>query len=127
VPVELKAMPGQPGDYVATIPFNRVGRFALKVDTGSEPAALEYRVTLPPDHELAPGGMAEDDLRKLAEGSGGKFYREEDLHALPGELKTRTTPFTQREETLLWNWWAFAWVTGLLAAEWLLRKMNSLS
>ena len=27
--VELKAMPGQEGEYIATIPFNRVGRFAL--------------------------------------------------------------------------------------------------
>jgi uncharacterized membrane protein len=126
-PVELKALPGAPGTYVSTVPFNRVGRFALKVDTGSEPAALEYRVTLPPDHELAPGGMAEDDLRKLAAATGGKFYREEDLHTLPASVQPKTTPFTRREEVLLWNHWAMLWVIGLFAAEWFLRKFNSLS
>jgi hypothetical protein len=127
LPVELKALPGQPGDYVATLPFNRVGRFALKVDTGSEPATLEYRVTLPPDHELAPGGMAEEELRSLAEQSGGKFYREEDLNRLPDEVPVKTTPYTQREEVLLWNRWALIAVIGLLSAEWFLRKLNSLS
>ncbi|OWK46707.1 glutamine amidotransferase [Fimbriiglobus ruber] len=126
-PIELRALPGQPGDFVATLPFNRVGRFALRVDNGSDPATLEYRVSLPPDHELAPGGMAEDDLRRLAEASGGKFYREEDLHTMPGSIKQKLVPFTQRDEILLWNRWALFWVIGLLSAEWFLRKFNSLS
>lgn len=128
LPVELKALPGQPGDYVATVPFNQTGRFTLTVDTGSsDPGTLDYRVSLPPDHELAPGGMAEDDLRRLADQSGGKFYREENLHEMPTAVQRKTVPFTQREETLLWNRWAMTWVIGLLAAEWFLRKFNSLS
>ena len=127
IPVQLKAVPGQPGEYVSTVPFNRVGRFALKVDNGSDPATLEYRVSLPPDHELAPGGMAEDDLRKLAEGSGGKFYREEDLSELPKNVQPKSTPYTSRDEILLWNVWGLLWVLGLLTAEWFLRKFNSLS
>jgi uncharacterized membrane protein len=127
VPVELKALPGVPGEYVATIPFARVGRFALKVDNGSEPAALEYRVALPPDHELAVGGLAEEQLRKLADATGGKFYREEDLHKLPGDVKPKTVPFTRRDETLLWNRWALFLVIGLFSVEWVVRKFNSLS
>src|SRR5207247_8112616 len=39
--VELRALPGQPGEYLATIPFDRVGRFTLKVDNGSDSAALD--------------------------------------------------------------------------------------
>ena len=127
MPIELKALPGQPGDYVATVPFNRIGRYAFKVDTGSDPAALEYRVTYGPDHELAPGGMAEEELRRLAETSGGKFYREEDLHTLAANVQPKTTPFTRRDEILLWTPWALAWVIGLFVAEWFLRKFNSLS
>ncbi len=125
--LRLRKLPGQDGDYVAPVPFNQVGRFALKVDTGSDPATLEYRVTLPPDHELAPGGMAEEELRRLAEATGGKFYREEDLYTLPASVKPKTTPVTHKDEVLLWNRWALLWVIGLLSAEWFLRKFNSLS
>ena len=109
------------------MPFNQAGRFALTVDNGGNPGMLEYRVTLPPDHELAPGGMAEDDLRKLAEGTGGGFYREEDLHRLPGSIQPKQVPYTQRNEVLLWNEWAFLWVLALFTAEWFVRRFNSLS
>jgi hypothetical protein len=126
-PVELKALPGQPGEYVATLPFNRVGKFALRVDNGSDPAALEYRVSLPPDHEMAASGLAEDDLRKLAEATGGKFYHEEDLHRLAADVPPKAAPFTRREEVLLWNHWALLAVIGLFTAEWVVRKFSSLS
>ncbi len=126
-PVELKAVPGQDGEFVATLPFNRVGRYVLKVDNGGDTAVLDYRVTLPPDDELSPGGMAEEQLRKLAETTKGGFYREEDLHALPGKIERKKTPFVVREEFLLWNWWALAVVVGLFALEWFVRKFNSLS
>jgi uncharacterized membrane protein len=126
-PVELKAMPGQEGEYIATIPFNRVGRFALRVDNGGDQASLEYRVALPNDHELAPGGLAEEEMAKLAESTGGKFYREENLYQLPGNVKPQSSPFVQREEILLWNRWAMIGLIVLLTLEWFARKFNSLS
>lgn len=125
--VDLKAVPGQPGEYVAALNFNSLGRFALKVDTGTDPAQLEYRVTLPPDHELAPGGMAEEELRSLAESSGGAFYREEDLHTLAKAVRPKSAPFARRDEILLWNKWMLFLVVGLLSLEWFLRKFSSLS
>ena len=84
-------------------------------------------MNLPPEHELAPGGMAEGDLRKLAEATGGGFYREEDLYKLPGQVKTQTAPFTIRNETILWNKWAMILLIGLLTLEWVVRKFNGLS
>ena len=92
VPVKLIAKRGSDnkptGEYLATLPFNRTGRFSLKVDPNNgNPANLDYRVNLPPEHELAPGGMAEGDMRKLAEATGGGFYREEDLFKLPARVK----------------------------------------
>ena len=126
-PVELHALPGQPGDYVATLPFNAVGKYSLVVDNGADSANLDFRVTLPPDHEMSPGGMAEEAMRQLAEGSGGKFYREEDLDGLPDAVTPQFAPFTRREEILLWNRWLMLWVIGLFSAEWFLRKMNSMS
>ncbi len=125
--VILNALPGQPGEYIATVPFNRIGRFALKVENGDDVAQFEYRVALPPDHEQAPGPMAEDELTKLAESSGGRFYREEDLHKLASNIQKRTTPFAQKEEIVLWNKWMLLLVVGLFALEWTVRKVNSLS
>jgi hypothetical protein len=71
--------------------------------------------------------MAEEELRKLAELSGGAFYREEDLHALPKAVQPQMAPFARRDEVLLWNKWMLFAVVGLLSLEWFLRKFSSLS
>jgi uncharacterized membrane protein len=126
-PVELRALAGQPGQYVASVPFDRVGRFVLKIDNGPDTGTLEYRVNLPPEHELAPGGLAEEPLHTLAEASGGKFFREEDLHRLATEIESKSVTLTRREEVLLWNRWTLLAVVALLTAEWLLRKFQGLS
>jgi len=125
--VELKALPGQPGEYIATIPFNRTGRFSMKVDNGTESGLLEYRVALPNDHEMAPGGLAEDEMRQLALATGGTFYREEDLSRMPETVKPKTTPFVQKQEILLWNVWAMVALICLFSLEWFIRKFNSMS
>ena len=131
-PVKLTAVRGPngraTGEYVATLPFNAEGRFSLKVDPGNgAPGSLDYRVGLPPDDERAPGGMAEGEMRKLAEASGGRFYREEDLATLAEQVKPQTVPFTTRTEYVLWNQWALYLLVGLLTVEWVARKFNGLS
>jgi hypothetical protein len=131
--VKLRKLDGQDGEYVAPLPFNSAGRFKLSVDPkNASPATMEYRVNLPPDHEQSPGGMAEADLMKLAADSGtkdnpGKFYREEDLHALPKNVQAQSAPSSRRDERVLWNWWAMGALVGLLSLEWFLRKFNGLS
>jgi hypothetical protein len=131
--VKLRKFDGQDGEYVSPLPFNRAGRFKLSVDPrNGSPATMEYRVGLPPDHELAPGGMAEADLVKLAADSGsrdnpGKFYHEEDLYKLPTDVTSQSAPFSFRDETVLWNRWALFLLIGLLSLEWFLRKFNGLS
>jgi hypothetical protein len=126
--VTLTKLPGQDGEYVAPLPFNKVGRFKLTVDPRNKtPATLDYRVNLPPDHELAPGGLDEAAMRKLCESTDGTFVREEDLFKLPGIVKPQSAPFARREEVLLWNRWALFAIIGLLTLEWVLRKYNGLS
>jgi hypothetical protein len=132
VPIKLIAIrtaDGRPtGDYVATLPFNRTGRFSLQVDPGNgNPANLDYRVSLPPDHELSPGGMAEADMRKLAEATGGGFYREEDLVHMADSVKPQYAPYSIRTEVIFWNWWTMVLLVGLLTLEWVVRKFNGLS
>ena len=48
-------------------------------------------------------GLAEKALRDMAQISGGRFYREEDLHQLVGAITPRATSFTSRQEIILWN------------------------
>lgn len=131
--VKLRKLHGQDGEYVSPLAFNQSGRFKLSVSPSNKsPAALEYRVNLPPDHEQSPGGLAEADMMKLAADSGpadrpGKFYHEEDLVKLPTEVKAQYTAFTRRDEVILWNRWALMLLIGLLSVEWFLRKFNGLS
>ncbi len=131
--VKLRKLEGQDGEYVSPLPFNTAGRFKLTVSPNNKsPANLEYRVSLPPDHEQAPGGMFESDLMKLATDSGtaeqpGGFYHEEDLHKLPDAVKAQNAKFSRRDEMVLWNRWALMLLIGLLSLEWFLRKFNGLS
>ncbi|HJZ56461.1 MAG TPA: hypothetical protein VKE74_15960, partial [Gemmataceae bacterium] len=133
--VILRSLPGQPGEYVAAIPFNKAGRFKLSVvpakdgnAEGLDPADLEYRVSLRPEDELAPGPMDEVRMEKLALETGGRFYREEDLFEMPRTIKPQSSPLVIRTETVLWDrWWVLATLVVLLTAEWVVRKLNSLS
>jgi len=125
--ITLRKLPGTTGDYLAVVPFSQVGRTMLTVDNGGNPGTLEYRVTLPADHELAPGGMMEEELRMLAEQSGGKFYREDTVDELPNDLRGKSVPIVRREETVLWNVWSLLAVVFLLSVEWVVRKWSSLS
>jgi hypothetical protein len=128
VAVKLRKLPGQDGEYVAPVPFDHAGRYKLTVDPKNKtPASLQYRVSLPPTHEKAPGGLDEDAMRKLCEATGGKFYREEDLTALPNDVKPQSVKQVTREEVLLWNRWPLFLLIGLLSLEWFVRKFNGLS
>jgi hypothetical protein len=132
-PVKLRKLDGADGEYVAPMPFNTAGRFKLSVDPRNKsPATMEYRVSLPPDHEQSPGAMAEDEMRRLAADSGskenpGKFYHEEDLHTLAKNVKAQSSPASRREERVLWHWLALVGLVMLLSLEWFLRKFNGLS
>jgi hypothetical protein len=127
--LELKAVPGQAGQFRAPLPNDVPGRFELKIDKadGLEAGSLQYRVDRPPGHELEPLGMAENALREAARISGGRFYREEDLYAMPRAIEPRKTPFVERQEVLLWNPLALLLFVGLITTEWVLRKFSHLS
>ncbi len=128
VPVKFRKVPGADGEYVTTLPYNRVGQFRLTVDPKNKsPATLNYPVSYPENHELAPAALDEAAMRKLSESTGGKFYREEDLVRMPNDVKPQPVPITSREEELLWNKWAMMLLIGLLTLEWFLRKFNGLS
>ena len=128
VPIKLHKLSGQDGEYIATLPFSKEGRFRLKVDPKNKmPAELEYRVSRSADDELAIGGMDEEAMRKLCDATGGKFYREDDVEQLPNDVKPQVTIYNSRNEWNFWNWWVMCVLIGLLTLEWFVRKFNGLS
>ena len=124
--VVLNALAGRPGDYSVLIPNNRLGRRELHVKN-PDVNVFSYRVDPPAKHELEEAGLAEKALREAALLSGGRFYREEDLHQLSSSIELRTTKFTRRQEVVLWNPLALLLFVGLITAEWLVRKFSDLS
>jgi len=125
-PITLEAIAGQPGEYRYSLPNDKVGKFAIKFDQ-PEPTTMEYRVALPPQHEMEPAGLNIDALKDAAELSGGKFYREENLHELRGAIESKTQPNVERQEIVLWNPLMFILFGLIISCEWLLRKMSNMS
>jgi hypothetical protein len=124
--IVLEAVPGQAGDFQALLANDAAGKYTIRV---TEPAdgSLDFRVGLPPEHELTVAGLAEDPLRAMASVSGGAFYREEDLHKLVGAVKPAQASFTVRSERLLWNAPMLILFVALITVEWILRKFSNLS
>jgi len=130
--ITFRKVPGVEGEYVATIPYNRTGRFELRLDPlNGQPASLPFTVTYPDHHELAPAPLAEDALTRLAfasrDGTEEGFYREEHLIKLPDAVQTQLAPLSRRQELLLWNRWMLLAIIALLTAEWVLRRFQGLS
>lgn len=123
--VLLQAIAGRPGEYRVFLENDQPGRFELRIRGSDNP--FQYRVNLPPRHELEESGLAEEQLREAARVSGGDFYREEDLYRLVDNIQERKTPFTLRQEILLWNPLVFLLFIGLITTEWIVRKFANLS
>lgn len=124
--VALHLVPGRDGEYSALLAHDQPGRWELTVNN-PEPTSFRFQVDVPPRHELEDAGLAENGLRELARVSGGRFYREEDLHHLVENVKPQNMGFTQRHEILLWNPLVLVLFVVLISAEWLLRKFANLS
>jgi uncharacterized membrane protein len=115
----------RPGEYAALLVHDRPGRYELKVNN-PEPYTYSFRVELPPHHELEDVGMAEKALREMAQTSGGRFYREEDLWRLPGDITPRTVSYRDRADVMLYPL-GLALFVLVITGEWLLRKFANLS
>lgn len=124
--VEMVPVAGQEGEYRALLPHDKVGRFSLKMSLG-EPTSLDYRVDLPPQHELVVRGLAEESLREASLVTEGGFYREEQLASLPDRVQPQQTTFIHRQQILPWNLLALLAFVSLLSLEWIIRKFSNLS
>lgn len=122
---KLVLLPVDKGVYQTHLEHNRPGRFEVTVNN-PEPATFSYRVQLPPQHELEESGMAEAPLRQAAQVSGGRFYREEDLHRMAEQIRPQAASFSWRD-TLDLSPLLLVLFVGLITVEWVLRKLSDLS
>jgi hypothetical protein len=125
-PLTLESAPGQAGEYRALLPNDKVGRFLLTLDA-PEPSQLPFHVDYPPNDERIPAPMAATNLKAWSELTGGNFYREEDLPRLSQDVRGLLGTFTFRRDAVMWNPLMLLIITGLLTAEWIVRKMTNLS
>lgn len=125
-PIELRAVPGRPGEYRATLANDRAGRFAVNLDA-PEPAMVEFRVDPPADDESQAAGLPTAALQAAAKLGGGGFYREEDLHRLPAAIAPKSARFDERREVSLWHPLTFAAFVALVSLEWTIRKFSNMS
>lgn len=143
--VLLKPIPDRPGEYSLDLPHDQPGSFTIRLpDFGESESkdtvpAISFRVGYPPDSELLPTPLAEEDLRRLvrlARGfnrgpEGGKpgdwLFREEDLSQLPASIAPQEVVSERRKETVLWNFWTLSIFAGLIAVEWVARRLANLT
>ena len=104
--VVFEAVPNQPGEYVATVPNDRVGRYALKVESGEEhggprlprDAAAGARAGPRPDERGGPAKAGRADRRQV-------LPRGRPAPACRTRCSRRRCRSRQRKETLLWTYW----------------------
>ena len=127
-PITLEPVPGREaeGEYQGILPNHMPGRWQVKL-AEPEPTTFGFTVQVPVKHELEDAPMAAEALRTAASISGGRFYREENLHELAGSIAPRETIYALRQEVILWGALPLLLFTGLVTVEWVLRKFANLS
>ena len=120
--LRLVEVPDQKGSYQAEFTARKAGQY--RFSTLMDPKAVLKFNVIPPKLEQAETAMDASLLQAMADASGGKFLREENLHELPKLVSSRsaTVPTFKKRELFYSPWWMVVLV-GLAAAEWLLRRL----
>ena len=110
----------EPGEYEVSLSASGFSDAELKARatfTVEAPLSLERRAVV----------MDEDTLVRMAQRTGGRYYREEDANALVDRLKPLSAGKIVEDEIVLWqSWWWFVPIIVLLTVEWILRKRAGL-
>jgi len=112
----------QPGTYQAEFAAHLAGQYQFS--TLMDPKAVLKFTVVPPKLEQAETAMDASLLQSMADASGGKFLREENLNELPSLVSSRsaTVPTFKKRELFYSPWWMVVLAT-LACTEWLLRRL----
>jgi hypothetical protein len=117
----LRAVPNEPGMYRGDFVAVKAGRYRVLV--GDDTRTVVEFESREPRFELGETAMNEGLLKQMAQVSGGRFFREENLSGLVRDLNRK--PETLRTVRDLDVWASplyFALMCAVAGAEWILRK-----
>jgi len=121
----LSPVPGQAGLFTSDLVAPGAGRYEISLPR-TPGQKLKFDVK-EPALEMGEAAMNETLLKQIASISGGAFMREEDLHKLPGMLRTKPAEVTTTLEADLWaSPLLFVLIFCAACAEWLIRKQSQL-
>ena len=120
--VRLTEVSDQPGSYQLEFLATKAGEY--RFSTLMDPRAIVKFTVTPPKLEQAETAMDASLLQAMADASGGKFLREENLNELPDLISSRsaTVPTFKKRELFYSPWWMVLLVL-LASGEWLLRRL----
>lgn len=132
--VTLTPAPEREGWYVGRFVVDRAGTATFRVPlpggASSERDSLARQVLVQqPDVELRSLRQRSEELQKLAQRTGGRYYRIGEAGRVPDDVEDATVvrPPIPGPRTALWdNAWILSALTVLLGVEWALRRRNYL-
>ena len=123
--VTLRAVPEQPGMYRGEFIALAPGVYELFVEPDPT-TKLDFHVS-EARFEFGDTAMNETLLRDIASTTGGAFLREEDLYKLPDMISRNSERVRSPVEVDLWaSPLYFLVLVGIVACEWILRKLSYL-
>jgi hypothetical protein len=124
--VVLRPLPDQPGMYRAE--FNAPEKAApYKLFVDLDKGTLVDLPVAEPKMEPGENALNQELLESLAKSTGGKFVREEDLYALPDQIKAEAPKVITNLEVEFWTSPLYYFLMlAVVSAEWVMRKMVQL-
>ena len=126
--LRLEPVPDIPGLYQGTFTPEQAGHYRLHTAPADEELAnsVEFSVKASPLEQLEPA-MQEEQLRRMAELSGGKYFTMRELPSLPQTIAGEQRTTVIRREKELWDIpIVLVVLVGLTGAEWFLRRRYDL-
>jgi hypothetical protein len=124
-PLELRAMPDEPGMYRGEFVAPSPGNYSFHMDRDDK-TQLGFTVTQA-KLEFEQTAMNEPLLRQMADITGGAFFREEDLYKLPDAVKLKSETVRSTLEIDLWSTpVVLTLMLAFVTAEWIVRKLSQL-
>jgi hypothetical protein len=115
----------QPGIFRGEMVAPEPGSYSFSVETDKN-TKVAFAVG-EPKLELAEPAMNEPLLQQMATMTGGQFYREENLHELPDQVKLKTERVRSSLDVEIWSSpLFFLLLITLPTIEWVMRKMSQL-
>lgn len=123
--ISLQPAGDQPGFYEVSYLAARPGTYTLTLD--HDPEAKVETLVSDAQFELGETAMNAPLMEKMADASGGRFFREEDLAELPEILDSETETVKSLVDLDVWSSPLFFIILiGLMGMEWLIRKLSGL-